>query len=104
VAAPTLLYLKNAKHAKGKNAGVYYLATEIYPHRYTDNPEGEWQVKLFFADAADGNFREVSGNPVLKGQRACLFQHVFNHRFYGYDCHLDSPDHWVLEEVEAPLP
>lgn len=103
VAAPTLLYLKNGKDAKGKNAGVYYLATEIYPHRYTDNPEGEWQVKVFFADAPDGNFREVSGNPVLKGQRACLFQHVFNHRFYGYDCHLDSPDHWVLEEVEAPL-
>jgi len=46
----------------------------------------------------------VQGNPVLRGQRACLFQHVFDGRFYGYDCHLESPDHWVLEEVEAPLP
>ncbi|HVO60972.1 MAG TPA: hypothetical protein VMT53_08545 [Terriglobales bacterium] len=101
IAAPTLLYLKNVKAPEGK--GVYYLATEIYPHRYTDNPEGEWQVKVFFADAPDGDFHGVDGNPVLKGQRACLFQHVFNGRFYGYDCHLESPDHWVLEEVEAPL-
>ena len=104
VAAPTLLYLNNAKDAAGKQTPIYYLATEIYPHRYTDNPEGEWQVKVFFADSPDGNFQPVSGNPVMSGQRACLFQHVFNNRLYGYDCHLDSPDHWVLEEVEAPLP
>jgi len=103
VAAPTLLYLKNAPGPKGKK-GVYYMATEIYPHRYTDAPEGEWQVKVFAADAPDGDFQPVEGNPILKGQRACLFQHVFNDRFYGYDCHLESPDHWVLEEVEAPLP
>ncbi len=101
VAAPTLLYLKDKKTAQGK--GVYYLATEIYPHRYTDNPEGEWQVKVFFSDSPDGNFQPVEGDPVMKGQRACLFQHVFNSRFYGYDCHLESADHWVLEEVEAPL-
>jgi hypothetical protein len=103
VAAPTLLYLKHARDSHGKK-GVYYLATEIYPHRYTDNPEGEWQVKVFAADAPDGNFLPVEGDPVLRGQRACLFQHVFHGRFYGYDCHLETPDHWVLEEVEAPLP
>jgi hypothetical protein len=101
VAAPTLLFLKNAA---GKKDGIYYLATEIYPHRYTADPEGEWQVKLFWSDSPDGNFQPVEGNPVMKGQRACLFQHVFNDRFYGYDCHLESEDHWVLEEVEAPLP
>lgn len=103
VAAPTLFYLKNALNPKGQN-GVYYMATEIYPHRYTDDPEGEWQVKVFASDAPDGDFQPVEGNPIMKGQRACLFQHVFNNRFYGYDCHLESPDHWVLEEVEAPLP
>jgi hypothetical protein len=104
VAAPTLLYLKRAKNAAGKRVGFYYLATEIYPYRYSDNPEGEWQVKVFFADSPDGDFQPVDGNPVMKGQRACLFQHVFNGRFYGYDCHLETPDHWILEEVEAPLP
>jgi len=103
VAAPTLLYLPNAVGPKGQK-GVYFMATEIYPHRYTDDPEGEWQVKVFASDAPDGDFQPVEGNPIMKGQRACLFQHVFNDRFYGYDCHLESPDHWVLEEVEAPLP
>ena len=104
VAAPTLLYVKNASLLGGKKAGVYYLATEIYPHRYTDNPEGEWQVKVFAADSPDGDFQPVLDDPVMRGQRACLFQHIFNSRFYGYDCHLESPDKWVLEEVEAPLP
>jgi len=41
---------------------------------------------------------------VMRGQRACLFQHIFHGRFYGYDCHLEAPDKWVLEEVEAALP
>ena len=101
VAAPTLLYVKSAMD---KGGGIYFLATEIYPHRYTNNPEGEWQVKVFAANAPDGNFVPVEGNPVLRGQRACLFQHIFRKRFYGYDCHLEAPDHWILEEVEAELP
>ncbi len=101
VAAPNLLYVQNAHGAKG---GIYFLATEIYPHRYTDNPEGEWQVKVFAADSPDGTFQPVPGGIVLRGQRACLFQHIFRGRFWGYDCHMDSPEHWVLEEVEAPLP
>ena len=101
VAAPTLLYLKNAD---GGKKDVYYLATEIYPHRYSDNPEGEWQVKVFWAESPDGNFSPVTGNPVLRGQRACLFQHIFDGRFYGFDCHLDTPDHWELELTQAPLP
>ncbi len=100
VAAPTLMYLKS----QGAHAGIYYMATEIYPHRYSDNPEGEWQVKVFAASAPDGDFQPVAGNPIMRGQRACLFQHIFNDRFYGFDCHLESADKWVLEEVEAPLP
>ena len=104
VAAPTLLYLENARNASGEK-GAYYLATEIYPHRYTDEPQGEWQVKVFVADSPDGDFRPVEGNPIMRGQRACLFQHIFHGRFYGYDCHLDTAtDRWMLEEVEAPLP
>jgi len=104
VAAPTLLYVKNVLWPGRKKTGIYYLATEIYPHRYTDNPEGEWQVKVFAADSPDGNLQPVLDDPVMRGQRACLFQHIFNGRFYGYDCHLESPDKWILEEVEAPLP
>jgi hypothetical protein len=104
IAAPTLLYVRHGGNASGKKTGIYYLATEIYPHRYTTDPEGEWQVKVFAASSPDGDFQPVAGDPVLRGQRACLFQHIFNGRFYGYDCHLESADRWVLEEVEAPLP
>jgi hypothetical protein len=104
VAAPTLLYVKNVRRAGDRQRGIYYLATEVYPHRYTTDQQGEWQVKVFTADSPDGNFQPVLGNPVMREQRACLFPHVFSGRFYGYDCHLESPDHWVLEEVEAPLP
>jgi hypothetical protein len=100
VAAPTLLFLKT----KESPEGIYYMATEIYPHRYTNNPEGEWQVKVFAASSPDGDFKPVAGNPVMRGQRACLFQHIFNNRFYGYDCHQVSESKWELEEVEAPLP
>jgi hypothetical protein len=103
VAAPTLLWVENAK-GPGGHQGVYYLATEIYPHRYTDDPEGEWQVKIFAAESPDGDFQPVAGNPIMRGQRACLFQHIFQDRFYGYDCHLDTgTNQWMLEEVEAPL-
>jgi hypothetical protein len=104
VAAPTLLYANNAWNDRGKKKGIYYLATEVYPHRYTTDPEGEWQVKVFAGDSPDGGFQPVLGNPVMRGQRACLFQHIFNGRFYGYDCHLEAPDKWVLEEVEAAFP
>ena len=104
VAAPTLLFVENARNASG-HKGVYYLATEIYPHRYSDDPEGEWQVKVFAADAPDGDFQPVEGDPIMRGQRACLFQHIFNGRFYGYDCHLDiTTGQWMLEKVEASLP
>jgi hypothetical protein len=103
VAAPTLFFTKKPPSGNaGKNA-VYYLATEVYPHRYTDNPEGEWQVKVFYSDSPDGNFQPVADNPVLRGQRACLFQHVFHGQFYGFDCHLENADHWMLEVTTAPL-
>jgi hypothetical protein len=104
VAAPTLLWVRDGRDIAG-GQGLYYLATEIYPHRYTDDPEGEWQVKAFVADSPDGNFEPIDSNPVMRGQRACLFQHIFHGRFYGYDCHLDTASNrWMLEEVEAPLP
>jgi hypothetical protein len=61
-------------------------------------------VKVFVGDSPDGDFQSVLGNPVMRGQRAYLFQHIFNGRFCGYDCHLEAPDKWVLEEVEAAFP
>jgi hypothetical protein len=109
IAAPTLLFVPPSRNAVGPISGVYYLATEVYPARY-ESEKGEWQVKVFAANAPDGDFKPVLGNPVMAGERACLFQHVFNGRFYGFDCHIEAKDKmdatrdkWVMEEVEAPL-
>jgi hypothetical protein len=102
VAAPTMLYVPKGG-ANGK--GIYYLATEIYPHRYAKTAAGEWQVKVFSSDSPDGAFVAVSGNPVQVGERACLFQHIFNGRYYGYQSHLEHPsEQWVMEVLQAPLP
>jgi hypothetical protein len=102
VAAPTMLYVPNGL---GQGKGVYYVATEIYPHRYSNPPLGEWQVKVFASNAPDGNFIPVEGNPVQVGERACLFQFIFNGRYYGYQSHLEHPgEKWVMEVVEAQLP
>ncbi len=101
VAAPNLLYLpKGGPDRKG----IYYLATEIYPNRY-DKQHGVWQVKVFYGSAADGPFEPAFGNPVQTDERACLFQHVFNGTFYGYQSHLDHvTDKWQMEVLSTPLP
>jgi hypothetical protein len=102
VAAPNLLYLPKGGP---DHKGIYYLATEIYPNRYNDSGRGVWQVKVFYAGAADGPFQPVAGNPVQTGERACLFQHVFNGNFYGYQSHLDhATDKWQMEVLRTPLP
>ena len=102
VAAPTLLYVPTAGPER---KGVYYLATEIYPRRYSKSDQGVWEVKVFYSDQPDGHFEPVTGNPIESGERACLFQHVFAGRFYGYQCHLDHDSQkWEMEVVTAPLP
>jgi hypothetical protein len=102
VAAPNLLYLPGSQAGE---PGIYYLATEIYPNRYSDAQRGVWQVKVFAGRAADGPFEPVIGNPVQTGERACLFQHVFDGVFYGYQSHLDhATDKWQMEVLSVPLP
>jgi hypothetical protein len=107
VAAPNLMYLpKGGAGGAGKagGKGIYYLATEIYPGRYDATNKGVWQVKVFHATSADGEFVPVAGNPVQDGERACLFQHVFENTFYGYQCQLDdATDHWNMEVLVVPL-
>jgi hypothetical protein len=96
IAAPTLLYLPQAAAPGQQMSGIYFLATEIRPH------DREWQTKVFTADAADGDFKPIRDNPVLRGGRACLFQHVFQNRFYGYLCHEVKAEKRVLEVIQAP--
>ena len=102
IAAPNLWYLPGGGSG---GQGVYYLATEIYPNRYDAAHLGDWQVKVFHASSADGAFEPVAGNPVETGERACLFQHTFDDKFYGYQCRLDhTTEKWQMEVLVAPLP
>ena len=88
-----------------EHKGLYYLATEVYPRRYSKSDPGTWEVKVFYSDQPDGHFEPVANNPVESGERACLFQHVFAGKFYGYQCHLDHDSQkWEMEVVSAPLP
>lgn len=100
VAAPSLLYVKPAK-----GQGIYYLSTEIYPGRYDNPPKGEWQVKVFASENLRGPYTPTAGNPVQGGERACLFQHIFKGRFYGFQSCLDTTtEKWFMEVIQAPLP
>lgn len=102
VAAPTMLYVPNGL---GEGKGVYYLVTEIYPGRLETPPAGEWQVKVFWSAKVGGPFEPCAGNPVQAKERACLFQHIFGGRYYGYQSHLEHPaEKWIMELIEAPLP
>jgi hypothetical protein len=99
VAAPNVMYVP---HGGPGGKGIYYLATEIYPGRYNDKSKGEWQVKVFYADRPDGKFVAVANNPVQTGERACLFQHIFNDKYYGYQSVLDTQaDKWGMEVLVA---
>ena len=102
VAAPTLVYIPR-NGANGK--GIYYLATEVYPGRYSATDKGVWQVKVFYSDKPDGKFVPTDDNPVQSDERACLFQHIFNGKFYGYQSHLNhATDKWEMEVLTTPLP
>lgn len=99
IAAPNMLYVSNGL---GSGRGIYYLATEIWPERGAGPPQKEWQVMVFYSDKIDGKYTPVVNNPVQKGQRACLFQHIFSGRYYGYQSHLNpSTGKWTMELVQA---
>ena len=100
VAAPTLLYVPSA----GESSGTYYLATETYPGRYERHNRG-WQVEVFASHRPDEGFEPVAANPVQSGDRACLFQFIFEGRFVGFESHLAHPsERWDMEIITAPLP
>ena len=96
LAAPDLLYVPRQGDLQTGN-GAYFLSTEIHPG------EVEWQTKIFVANTAEGPFVPLGDDPVLRGGRACLFQHIFDNCFYGYLCREISEDAWALEVVRAPI-
>jgi hypothetical protein len=93
LAAPNLLYLPKI--------GIYYLVTEICPEHRNRT---EWQVKAFVSRHVDGPYVPVSNNPVQAANRACLFQHLFDGRFYGFQSHLSDVHGWEMELIREQLP
>lgn len=61
-------------------------------------------MKAYASKKLMGPYAPTSGNPVLSGDRACLFQHEIGGRFYGTLSKLEHPsEKWILETVlEAP--
>lgn len=101
LAAPSMLYLPKGPEGKG----IYYLSTEIYPGRWAKPPVAEWQVKVYASASLEGPYVPTTDNPVQAKERACLFQHLFNGKYYGYQSHFEHPsEKWVMEVLEAPLP
>jgi hypothetical protein len=86
LAAPNLLYIPRAS--------MYFLSTEIYPKLSSG---AEWQIKVFFSENAEGPYQPVMNNPIQSGGRACLFQHIFDGRYYGFQSHL--AEKWVMEVI-----
>ena len=104
LAAPTMLHLKPGP---GSAQGGYYLATEICPQVGPKPTDVEWQVKVFHSERLEGPYRPVSNNPVQTADRACLFQHSFQGRYFGFQSHrlqTNPIDVWEMEVIEAPLP
>ncbi len=99
IAAPNLMYVPPA----GPNAaGLYYMTLEIFPSRYDKTDPGVWQVEAFAATQADGPFHPVDDNPIQDGGRACLFQHVFDGLFYGFQCRLEAHSEiWSMEVLTS---
>src|SRR3989442_12341706 len=79
-----------------RTAELFRTFGEDYHERMLEEQHVFPVVRKQGPEAPDGDFQPVEGDPVPRGQRACLFQHIFHGRFYGYDCHLQPPSHWML--------
>ena len=101
VAAADLLYVPKGG-VDGK--GIYYLATEIYPNRYNDTQRGEWQVKVFYADAPDGPFRAGRRQSGADRRARLPVSAHFDGTFYGYQSHLDhATEKWQMEVLSHAI-
>jgi hypothetical protein len=64
----------------------------------------EAAMKSFVSRHVDGLYVPVSNNIVQAANRACLFQHLFDGRFYGFQSHLTDVHGWEMELIREQLP
>ena len=103
VAAPNLLYVPEGG---SDQKGIYYLATEIYPNRYNDKQQGDWQVKVFYAQRRR---RAVpAGRPAIRCRPASApvsFSMCSTASSSATRVDLDhATDKWQMEVLSTPLP
>jgi hypothetical protein len=77
--------------------GKYYLLIEAI------GKENQWITLGYESKNIDGNYQEVSNNPVLSNDDACAFQYVFNDELYIFYSHcIDLPKwNWELRMVKV---
>jgi hypothetical protein len=90
LAAPGLLYARNARSIHGNRSGLYDLATEVYPPPLYCRAGGRLKLKSSPQTHLTAIFSMWTAIPLCVDGVACLIQHILNGRFYGYDCHLEG--------------
>jgi hypothetical protein len=95
IAAPSITFLNNK----------YFLLIESYKAGKWDN---KWVTLAYESNKIDGEYKEVSNNPVLFNNDPCAFQHIFNNQLYIFYSHcLDTTDvaalmlDWEIKMVKA---
>jgi len=84
IASPSLAFYNNK----------YYLLIEsILKGKWND----KWVTLAYTSDKIDGNYSEVTNNPVLFDDDACAFQHVFNNQLYIFYSHCLNAAKWDWE-------
>jgi hypothetical protein len=90
VASPSIIFYKNR----------YLLLVEAIKEGMWD---GKWVTLAFESDKIDGEYTELSGNPLLPDNDACAFQHIFDGQLYVFYSHcLDLKNwYWEIRSVKA---
>ncbi len=80
IAAPSITYFNKR----------YYLLIEAITIGKWNN---QWATLAYESKKIDGNYKEVSNNPVLSNNDACAFQYIFDNRTYVFYSHcLDTSE------------
>lgn len=90
VASPSITFFNNK----------YFLLVEAIVEGKWDD---KWVTLAYGSDSIDGDYAELSGNPLLPDNDACAFQHIFDGQLYIFYSHcLDIEKwNWEIRSVKA---
>lgn len=90
IASPSIAFYDNK----------YYLLIESIKEGQWDN---KWVTLAYESDKIDGEYKELTNNPLLADNDACAFQYVFDNELYIFYSHsLDLKEwNWELRSVKV---